>query len=111
MLEEYFQTLQQGIQVHPTDGRLHFALIIDLRRSGRIQEAITYAENACQCLPDDYTFQILKYLTVPSIYDNPEEINFYRQRYTQGLRELIQQTSLKTPEEKTNALAADRSAN
>ncbi|YAF95884.1 MAG: O-linked N-acetylglucosamine transferase, SPINDLY family protein [Nodularia sp. CChRGM 3473] len=105
MLEEYFQTLQQGIQVHPTDGRLHFALIIDLRRSGRIQEAITYAENACQCLPDDYTFQILKYLTVPSIYDNPEEINFYRQRYTQGLRELIQQTSLKTPEEKTNALA------
>jgi predicted O-linked N-acetylglucosamine transferase (SPINDLY family) len=105
LLDEYFQTLQQGIQVHPTDGSLHFSLIIDLRRSGRIQEAITYAKNACQCLPDDYTFQILKYLTVPSIYDNPEEINFYRQRYTQGLRELIQQTSLKTPEEKTNALA------
>jgi tetratricopeptide (TPR) repeat protein len=61
LLDEYFSTLRQGIKLYPTDGNLHFTLIINLRRNGRIQEAIAGAENASLCLPDDYTFQILKY--------------------------------------------------
>ncbi|MDZ8221586.1 tetratricopeptide repeat protein [Nostoc sp. ChiVER01] len=105
LLDEYFQTLQQGIKLYPQEGRLHFSLIIDLRRNGRIQEAILSAENAAKCLPNDYTFKILKYLTVPSIYENKEEINFYRQRFTLGLQDLVQQTSLKTTEEQKSALA------
>jgi predicted O-linked N-acetylglucosamine transferase (SPINDLY family) len=105
LLDEYFYTLEQGIQHYPIDGRLHFSLIIDLRRNGRTQEAIDYADKACQCLPHDYTFQLLKHLTVPSIYNNAEEIAFYRQRYTQGLQTLIAETSLNTTEEKQNALA------
>ncbi|MFN6571512.1 O-linked N-acetylglucosamine transferase, SPINDLY family protein [Dendronalium sp. ChiSLP03b] len=105
LLNEYFQALQQGIQLYPTDARLHFTLIIDLRRYGRIEEAIYSAENAAKCLPDDYTFQLLKYLTIPSVYDNQEEIHFYRQRFVEGLQDLIQQTSLKTSEERNSALA------
>ncbi|ACC79430.1 glycosyltransferase [Nostoc punctiforme] len=105
LLDEYFHTLQQGIELYPTEGRLHFSLIIDLRRNGLIQEAISSAEKAHICLPNDYTFQILKYLTVPSIYENQEEINFYRQRFTQGLQDLIQQTYLKTTKEQQSALA------
>lgn len=104
LLNEYFSTLQQGIRFYPTDGRLHFSLIIDLRRNGRIQEAILSSDNAAKSLPNDYTFQILKYLTVPSIYENQGEINFYRQRYTQGLRDLIEQTSLQTTEDQHSAL-------
>ena len=104
-LDEYFSTLQQGIKLYPTDGRLHFSLIIELRQNGRIQEAILSSDNAAKLLPDDYTFQILKYLTVPLIYANQGEINFYRQRYTQGLRDLIEQTSIKTTEEQHSALA------
>ncbi len=103
--DEYFNTLQQGIKLYPTDGRLHFSLIIDLRQNGRIEEAILSAENAAKCLPDDYTFQILKYLTLPLIYENQVEINFYRQRYTQRLRDLIEQTSIKTTEDQHSALA------
>ncbi|MBH8556284.1 O-linked N-acetylglucosamine transferase, SPINDLY family protein [Nostocaceae cyanobacterium CENA357] len=105
LIDEYFNVLQEGIKLYPSEGKFHFTLIIDLRRNGRIQEAIGSAENAVKCLPDDYTFQILKYLTIPSVYDNEEEINFYRQRFIQGLQDLIQQTSLKTPEERTSALA------
>ncbi|MEH2150760.1 O-linked N-acetylglucosamine transferase, SPINDLY family protein [Nostoc sp.] len=105
LLDEYFSTLQQGIKLYPRDERLHFSLIIDLRQNGRIQEAILSADNAAKCFPDDYTFQLLKYLTVPSIYDNQEEIHFFRQRYTQGLQNLIQNTSLKTREEQNSALA------
>jgi predicted O-linked N-acetylglucosamine transferase (SPINDLY family) len=105
LLDEYFHTLQQGIKLYPQDERLYFSLIIDLRRNGHIQEAILIAENAAQLLPDDYTFKILKYLTVPSIYESLEEINFHRQRFTQGLQDLIQQTSLKTIEAQKSALA------
>ncbi|MBD2437456.1 O-linked N-acetylglucosamine transferase, SPINDLY family protein [Nostoc sp. FACHB-110] len=105
LLDEYFQTLYQAIELYPIDGALHFSLIIDLRRHGRIQEAINGAEKACELMPDDYTFKILKYLTVPSIYDNEDEIAFYRHRYTQGLKNLIQETYLNTPEEKINAFA------
>ncbi|MBD2627874.1 O-linked N-acetylglucosamine transferase, SPINDLY family protein [Trichormus variabilis] len=105
LLDQYLQTLEAGIKIHNTDPRLHFSLIIHLRLNGRNQEAIASAENACELLPDDYTFKILKYLTVPPIYNNQEEIKFSRQRYTQGLEKLIQETSLKTPEERSNALA------
>ncbi|MBD2490178.1 O-linked N-acetylglucosamine transferase, SPINDLY family protein [Aulosira sp. FACHB-615] len=101
--EAYYTTLHQAIALYPTEGSLHFSLIIDLRRDGRTQEAIASAEHACICLPDDYTFKLLKYLTVPSIYNYVDEIEFYRQRYTQGLQDLIQNTSLNTPEEKINA--------
>ena len=105
LLDESFKILQQGIKLFPTDGNLHFTLITNLRRNGRIQEAIASAEYACQCLPEDYTFQILKYLTVPAIYNNQDEIEFYRQRYIQGLKSLIEQTSLKTLQERNSALA------
>ncbi|MEH2312105.1 MAG: tetratricopeptide repeat protein [Nostoc sp.] len=105
LLNEYFSTLQQGIKLYPKDERLHFSLIIDLRQNGRIKEAILCADNAAKYFPDNYTFQLLKYLTVPSIYDNKAEINFFRQRYTQGLQNLIQHTSLKTTEEQNSALA------
>lgn len=56
-------------------------------------------------MPNDYTFTLLKYLIVPSVYNNPEEISYYRQRYTKGLQKLIQETSLATPEARQSALA------
>lgn len=73
--------------------------------SGRIQEAIASAKLASRLLPDDYTFTILKNLLVPIIYDSQDEISFYRQRYITGLQNLIEETSLETPEERKNALA------
>ncbi len=105
LIDEASRILQEGIKLYPTDGNLHFSLIMDLRHSGQNQKALSSAITASNALPDDYTFKLLKHLIVPSIYDNQEEINFYRQRFTQGLQDLIQETSLKTAEEKQNALA------
>lgn len=103
--EEYFSILREGIKLHPTDGRLHFELITNLQLNGRIEEAISSADEAANCLPNNYTFQILKNLIVPIIYENQEEIAFYRQRYIKGLQNLVQQTSLETVEAQKNALA------
>jgi predicted O-linked N-acetylglucosamine transferase (SPINDLY family) len=106
LLNEYLITLQTAIKIYPKEASLHFSLIIDLLLNGRTQEAIVNIEYSCQLLPDDYTFQLLKYLTVPRLYNSQEEITFYRQRYSQGLQQLIEYTTLNTPEERKNALAS-----
>ncbi len=103
--EEALITLREGIKLHLQDGNLHFSLIMHLRRSGRTQEAISSAIAASNALPNDYTFKLLKHLIVPTIYHSQDEISFYRERFTQGLQDLIQETSLKTTEEKQSALA------
>jgi predicted O-linked N-acetylglucosamine transferase (SPINDLY family) len=79
-------------------------LIINLQRNGRIQEAIASANAASDSLPKDYSFQIIKNLIVPTLYDSKEDIIFYRQRFITGLENLIQQTSLETLEQQKNAL-------
>lgn len=76
-----------------------------MQGSGRIQEAILRANTASSLLPNDYTFKLLKNLLVPIFYETQDEICFYRQRFTSGLQNLIQQTSLETPEEQKEALA------
>jgi len=103
--EQSFSTLQQGIRLYPTDGRLHFSLIFNLHRNGRIQEALSSANAASTLLPNDYTFKILKNLLLPIVYDTQDEIGFYRQQFTNGLQNLIQQTSLETSQEQKNSLA------
>ena len=105
LIDEASSILQEGIKLYPTNGNLHFSLIMHLRHSGQNQKALSSAIAASNALPDDYTFKLLKHLIVPTIYDNQEEINFYRQRFTQGMQDLIQETSLETAEEKQNALA------
>lgn len=105
LLDRSFDTLREGIQLYPTDARLHFTLSVNLQGSGRIQEAISSANTASNLLPHDYTFKILKNLLVPIVYETPDEITFYRQRFIRGLQTLIQQTSLETPEEQKEALA------
>ncbi|MBW4497448.1 MAG: tetratricopeptide repeat protein [Oscillatoria princeps RMCB-10] len=102
--ESALSALREGVRLHPTAGNLHFSLIKTLHLSGRTQAAIASAETASHILPD-YVFKMLKHLIVPVVYDTPEEIQFYRQRFERGLQELIQQTSLETPEERRDALA------
>ncbi len=102
--DKAFNTLQEGIELYPTDGRLHFSLILNLQRNGRLQEAILLANTASSLIPNDYTFKLLKSLLVPIIYETQYEISFYRQQFTRGLQDLIESTSLETPEEQNNAL-------
>ncbi|MBD1804465.1 glycosyl transferase family 1 [Microcoleus sp. FACHB-SPT15] len=103
--EQAFRILQEGIQLYPAEGVLHFSLIVNLQRSGRIQEAISRAKVALSLFPRDFSFKILKNLLVPTIYDNQREISLYRQRFTKGLQDLDREISLETPEDKKNALA------
>ncbi len=102
-IEEAIAILNSGIHHYPTAGQLHFQIIKIFQQNGRTQEAISSAEKATQILPDEYVFQLFKHLTLPIIYNTSDEIKFYKERFVQELKKLIQQTSLKTPENKINA--------
>lgn len=96
--------LEEGIKYYPTAGKLYFYLITTLQQNGETEKAISMAEMAADVLPNEYVFQLFKNLLLPIIYDNPQEIKYYRQRFIDNLDRLIQQTSLNTAEAKVNAL-------
>ncbi len=102
-LDLAIKNLQEGIQNNPTDRRLYFWLITTLQDTAQTQTAIEIAEKASQIF-DDYVFKFFKYLLLPIVYDNVEEIEYYRQRFSQGLDKLIEETPLETIEDRKNAL-------
>ncbi|WP_293126986.1 O-linked N-acetylglucosamine transferase, SPINDLY family protein [Microcoleus sp. bin38.metabat.b11b12b14.051] len=108
-IEEAIATLECGIRYHRTAGQLHFELIKICQQNGRTQQAISKAEIAADILPNEYVFKLLKHLTLPIIYEDTEEIKLYRHRFVRELENLIEQTSLTTPEDKTNACCGLRS--
>lgn len=108
-IEEAIAILERGIRHYPTAGQLHFELIKTCQQNGRTNQAISNSEIAADLLPNEYVFKLLKYLTLPIIYNTPEEIQFYRDRFVLELENLIHQTSLTTPEDKINAFLGLRS--
>ncbi|MDF0555519.1 tetratricopeptide repeat protein [Kamptonema sp. UHCC 0994] len=103
-IDDAIAILQEGLSIYPTTGKLHFYLITILQQNGYTKEAISSADTAAELLPNEYVFQLFKNLLLPIVYDTLEEIEYYRQRFIQKLDNLIQKTSLETPEDKINTL-------
>lgn len=104
--EEAIKTYQAGIKLYPESAILYFELSITLQVFGRPQEAIAVAEQASQLLPHVLSLKIQQQCTLPILYETEAEIDYYRQRFTQGLEQLIQQTYLESIEDKSNVLSA-----
>ncbi|NJK38939.1 MAG: tetratricopeptide repeat protein [Oscillatoriales cyanobacterium RM1_1_9] len=104
--DESIQTLETAVQIHPESGQLYFALINRLLHQGQTEAAILSAEAAANQMPQDYTFKLLKHLLIPMIYEEPEQIDYYRRRFETGLQTLIQETQLDTPAQKQSCFWA-----
>ncbi|WP_017306392.1 glycosyltransferase family 41 protein [Spirulina subsalsa] len=103
-LDSLIATIERGVTDYPEAGHLYFLLISDLRRRGKVEQALPWVQNAIDKLPHDYTFRLLKHLIVPALYHTTQEIDFYRERFSQGLDTLLEQTQLDRPEERKIAL-------
>jgi protein O-GlcNAc transferase len=106
-LEEYaaaIQVCQEAIDLYPAAASLYRNLVSALLASGRTSEAIATATQASSLFPEDSFFNPGQYLILPVIYQSVEEISFYRDRFETGIKQLIQQISLKTDEGKQKAL-------
>lgn len=102
--EETIQTYKDGLNEYPLSSNIFFYLIITLQHFGRLKEAIEVANKASELLPNIVALRIEKQRLLPIVYETQEEIDFYRDRFTKGLRELIQKTNLDSPEAMKNAL-------
>ncbi|WP_449417246.1 tetratricopeptide repeat protein [Phormidium nigroviride] len=107
-LEQYPEAIQvyrNAIDIYPKVANLYRNLISALIESGNTKAAITLANHAASLFTDDWYFNPGQLLILPVIYENLEEITTYRNQFTQGIQQLIQQTNLNTELERRKALA------
>jgi len=66
--------------------------------------AINLIEKASKLFPDNFSLKRLNQSVLPIIYKDVEEIKFYRERFSQLLKELIKEIKLDTIQEQQDAL-------
>lgn len=103
-LEQAAEVCREGISLYPTSAGLHSTLTRALQRMGKTEEAIAVAGEALKMLPHDLTLKQKFFLTLPIIYHDQKEVDFYRHRFAKNLDRLAGEVSLRTPEERENAL-------
>ena len=76
--EKAIELYKQAISIHPEAQNLYFYLLWSLHSLGKIDEAIEEVKLALQVLPNNLLIQTASFQILPSIYQNIEEIEFYR---------------------------------
>lgn len=104
--EVSLKIFQEGIKHYPEYSLFYYNKIVILNDSGRYREALAAASEASLACPNDLSLYILKQLILPVLYEKTEEILACRQRFIQGLQDVIEQTKLDTPEARKTALSA-----
>jgi predicted O-linked N-acetylglucosamine transferase (SPINDLY family) len=104
--EKAIEIYQAGIREYPQDAHLYFGLLFSLQYFGRVREAIAVAELGVKSIPDNFALKLQKATLLPIIYQNQDDIDFYRQRFSQELKALISGRSLTDPKLVDDAVAA-----
>ncbi len=99
-------TLHRAIALYPDNHSFYFALSFVMTNCGRDEEARTVLAAARDRNPDNLAIRLLHDTLVPSFYTHEEEIGLWRQRFTEGLDDLIAHTRLDTPAARDRALQA-----
>ncbi|MBW4486403.1 MAG: tetratricopeptide repeat protein [Trichocoleus desertorum ATA4-8-CV12] len=89
--ERTAEIYEAAAQRYPQSADFHINLIAALRSSGNTSAAIAAANTAAQFFPDMVLFERDRHLILPILYESTAEIQVYRQQFTQGLAQLIQQ--------------------
>jgi protein O-GlcNAc transferase len=102
------EILEQAIEMKPHSEELYFQAIVTRQLAGQTEEAIAIAEEAIQLFPESLSLKLEAPRILPIVYRNPEEIEFYRQRFIQGLNKVSKKLSLDTEESKKKAMLGTR---
>ena len=102
--EDAIALLKEGVNRCVPCPRLYEECIRFLEKCNRTQEAIALAHEAALLFPDNFFMELKEVLLLPRLYDTPEEVEYYRNRFTKGLQKLSEELLLDTPEARRCAL-------
>lgn len=103
-LEQAAEVCREGLRLYPTSPELHHILVRALQRMGETEAKIAAAGDGLKLLPHDLTLKQEFFLTLPIIYRDQEEVDFWRRRFAENLDRLVSEVSLGTSDEKESAL-------
>jgi protein O-GlcNAc transferase len=103
-IEEALKILAEATQLYPKESKIHCLFVLYLRDCGRIEGAIAKAEEASSLLPNDFALKLQSHLLLPILYNEPSEIELYRQRFSQGLQNLLREIDLSADRAIDNAV-------
>lgn len=103
LYDEAIKVYRDTLRIYPQVD-IYLRLALTLQDNGQTENAIDIINEALEIFPDQISLQLEQLRILPIIYGNREEIAYYRHRFSQGLADLIQRTSLETPEAKESAL-------
>lgn len=104
--DEALAALERGLDLCPPSLRLYREYIVALRMLNRTPDAINVAQRALKQFPDDLLLKLSEALSLPILYSDVREVEFYRQRFGEGLVRLSSELRLQTAEDRENALFA-----
>ncbi|MBD2484632.1 tetratricopeptide repeat protein [Planktothrix sp. FACHB-1365] len=97
---------EQGLQQFPDEMELYLALISAWQNLGETQNALQIAQQAIVRFPHQISVKLAKQSLLPILYNQFEEVEAYRQLFTQELTSLIAETDLEKLEVRQQALTA-----
>lgn len=103
-MDEALPYLQTAVKIQPQP-QIQYALAKTLEEQGNVEAAIAQFQATLQQLPNCPEAFWHQQLLLPILYDTPEQIAPYRQRFCRSLNHLIQQIHLTTPADRQAALA------
>ena len=100
--------LDQALAIDPTLTTAHYHMGVALQKNGRYQEGIQSFRKAMANDPTFAPARWLSLLSLPILYDNPEQIDYYRRQFISNMATLVNSIELRTPRQKQYALTGIR---
>jgi predicted O-linked N-acetylglucosamine transferase (SPINDLY family) len=104
LYDEASVCLEQSLHINPKLTEAYFNLGIVSQKSGKFDLSLTCYKKAIECDSAYAPARWLYHLSLPMLYNSPQQIDDYRKKFKGNLKRLIESTPLETDAQKTNAL-------
>jgi predicted O-linked N-acetylglucosamine transferase (SPINDLY family) len=103
--EQAITLLREGIERCAPSAKLYRRFIRVLEDANRTAEALELARTARLKFPTDFLFELQERLLLPMLYSDSDEVDLYRRRFAEGVREIVEGLRLDTPEARESCLS------